>query len=42
MSWSYMCSPDYEDTKVIKKFEREIVAPFTIKFKEFRPIANFK
>lgn len=38
MSWTYMSSPEYEDTKVINRFRREIIGPLQSKLKEFRPV----
>lgn len=33
-----MCSPSYEDKKVIAKFDKEVIVPLITKIKEFRPI----
>ena len=42
INWSYMCRPDYDDRKVIKLFEKEVVTPLVIELKCFRPVKNFK
>lgn len=40
MSWSYMNSKDYEDVKVVKKFESEVIGPLKEKLANFRPLPN--
>lgn len=36
LDWSYMCSADYEDSKVVRLFEQRVVEPVRLRLQKFR------